>query len=165
MFNHTQALLHSNSAKLIWNSNILWMVEENSDNSTAQLKDYTLRLADSLRRATPVLRAMQQVAESDNVAPATDHVGDGCEDIERLAVDRQIPARLPIRLHLSDDEEESALSKASTQKKAITTDDDGIGSKREREEFSINIARGSSLQRQHVPVLQGEQTKSLCTFK
>ena len=131
------------------------MEEENSDNSTAQLKDYTPRLADSLRRATPALRAMQQVPESDNVAPATDHVGDGCEDTERLAVDRQIPASLPIWLHLSD-EEESALSNASTPKKAITTDDDGIGSKLEREEFSITIARGSSLQRQHVPVLQGE---------
>jgi hypothetical protein len=118
--------------------------EENSDNSTAQLKEYAPRLADTLRRATPVLRAIQHVAGSDNVAPATAHLGTA--------------ARLPIRLHLSD-EEGSALSNASTPKKAMTKGDDGIGSKLAwsptGEEFTIAIARGSSLQRRHVPVLEG----------
>jgi hypothetical protein len=70
----------------------------------------------------------------------------------------QIPARLPIRLHLSD-EEGRALSNASTPKKAMTKGDDGIGSKLAwsptGEEFTIAIARGSSLQRRHVPVLEG----------
>ena len=134
--------------------------DENSDNSTAQLKAYTPRLADTLRRSTPVLRAIQHVAESDNVAPATAHLGDGCRTTGRLAVDRvPIPARLPIRLHLSD-EEGSALSNASTPKKAMTKGDDGGGSKLAwsptGEEFTIAIARGSSsLQRWHVPVLEG----------
>jgi hypothetical protein len=118
------------------------VTEDNSDSSTAQLKEYAPRLADTLRHATPVLRAIQHVAASDNVAPATG----------------QIPARLPIRLHLSD-EEGRALSNASTPKKAMTKGDDGIGSKLAwsptGEEFTIAIARGSSLQRRHVPVLEG----------
>ena len=138
----------------------MWMEDENSDNRTAQLKAHTLRLGDTLRRTTPVHRVIQHVTESDNVARATAHLGDGCKTTERLAVDRQpIPARLPIRLHLSD-EEESALSNASTPQKAITTGDDGIGLKLAcsptEEEVTIAIARGSSLQRQHVPVLEGE---------
>jgi len=121
--------------------------DENSDNSTAQLKPYT--------------RVIQHVAESDNVArAATAHLGDGCKTTERLAVGRQpIPARLPTRLHLYD-EEESALSNASTPKKAITTGDDGIVLKLAwsptGEEVTIAIARGASLQRQLVPVLEGE---------
>ena len=135
------------------------MEDENSDNSTAQLKPYTARLADTLRRTTPVLRAIQHVAESDNVARATAHLGDGCKTTERLAVDRQpVPARLPTRLHLYD-EEESALSNASTPKKTITTGD-GIVLKLAwsptGEEVTIAIARGASLQRQLVPVLEGE---------
>jgi hypothetical protein len=158
-----RALKHSNNC--LTN---LRTEEGNSDNSTAQLKEYTPRLADSLRRATPVVRAIQHVAESDKVAPATDHLGDGCKATERLAVDRQMPARKSIRLHLSD-EEESALSKTSTPKKAIPRGDDGIGSKLAwsptGEEFTIAIASSSPLQRQHVPVLEGEQTKSLCTSK
>ncbi len=134
--------------------------EENSDNSTAQFKEYAPRLADTLWRATPVLRVIQHVAESDNVAPATAHPGDGCKSTGRLAVDRvPIPARPPILLHLSD-EEGSALSNASTPKKAMTKGDDGIGSKLAwsptGEEFTIAIARGSYLQRRHVPVLEGE---------
>ena len=134
--------------------------EENSDKSTAQLKEYTPRRADTLRRASPVLQVIQPVAESDNVAQATAHLGDVCKATERLAVDRQpIPARFPIRLHLSD-EEGSALSNASTRKKAITTGDDGIVLKLAwsptGEEVTIAIARGASLQRQHVPVLEGE---------
>jgi hypothetical protein len=135
--------------------------DKNSDNSTAQLKEYTPRLADALRRATPVLRAIQHVPASDNVAPATAHLGDGCKTTGRLAVERvPIPARLPIRLHLSD-EEGSVLSNASTPKKVMTKGDDGIGSKLAwsptGEEFTIAIARGSSsLQRWHVPVLEGE---------
>jgi len=139
----------------------LRMEDENSDNSTAQLKPYTARLADTLRRTPPVLRAIQHVAESDNVArAATAHLGDGCKTTERLAVDRQpMPARLPTRLHLYD-EEESAPSNASTPKKAITTGDDGIVLKLAwsptGEDFTIAIARGASLQRQHVPVLEGE---------
>jgi hypothetical protein len=133
--------------------------EENSDKSTAQLKEYTPRRADTLRRASPVLQVIQPVAESDNVAQATAHLGDGCKTTERLAVDRQpMPARLPTRLHLYD-EEESALSNASTPKKAMTKGDDGIGSKLAcsptGEAFTIAIARGSSLQRRHVPVLEG----------
>jgi hypothetical protein len=93
------------------------------------------------------------------VATATAHLGDGCKTTGRLAVDvLSIPARLPIRLHLSD-EEGRALSNASTPKKAMTKGDDGIGSKLAwsptGEEFTIAIARGSSLQRRHVPVLEG----------
>jgi hypothetical protein len=138
----------------------LGMEDDNGDNSTAQLKKYTPRLAETLRRTTPVLRAIQHVAGSDNVAPATAHLGHGCKTTERLAVDRQpIPARLPTRLHLPD-EEVSALSNASTPMKAITTGDDGIGLKLAwsptEEEVTIAIARGASLQRQHVPVLEGE---------
>ena len=77
-----------------------------------------------------------------------------------LAAPEPMPARLPIRLHLSDQEESAALSNASTPKKARTKGDDGIGSKLAwsptGEEFTIAIARGSSLQREHVPVLEGE---------
>ena len=136
----------------------LRMEFENSDISTAQLKAYTARLADTLRRTTPVLRAIQHVAESDNVArAATAHLGDGCKTTERLPL--PIPARLPTRLHLYD-EEESAPSNASTPKKAITTGDDGIVLKLAwsptGEEVTIAIARGASLQRQLVPVLEGE---------
>ena len=122
----------------------------------------------SVKLSTPVLRAIQHVPASDNVAPATAHLGDGCRTTERLAVDRQpIPARLPTRLHLSD-EEESALSNASTPMEAITTGDDGIGLKLAwsptGQEVIIAIACGASVQRQHVPGLEGEETKSLCTF-
>ena len=79
------------------------LTEENSGNSTAQLKEHTPHLADTLRRASPVLQAVQPVAESDNVAQATAHLGDDSQSTERLAVDRQpIPAKLPIRQHLSD---------------------------------------------------------------
>ena len=122
----------------------LRMEFENSDNRTAQLKPYT--------------RAIQHVAESDNVARATAHLGDGCKTTERLPVDRQpIPARLPTRLHLYD-EEESALSNASTSKKG----DDGpsivlkLAWSSTGEDFTIAIARSASLQRQLVPVLEGE---------
>jgi hypothetical protein len=78
-----------------------------------------------------------------NILSANAHIGDGGKATEQLAVDRQpIPARLPIRPHLSD-EEQSALSQASTPKKAVTTGDDGLVSKlawSAEEEFTIAIA-------------------------
>ena len=47
------------------------MEEEVSDNTIEQLKEYSTSLAFTGRHTTPVLRAIQRVGDSDNVAPAT----------------------------------------------------------------------------------------------
>ena len=53
----------------------LRMEEEDSDDAIEQLKEYSTSLAFTVRHTTPVLRAIQRVGESDNVAPAN---GDLC---------------------------------------------------------------------------------------
>jgi hypothetical protein len=100
-------------------------MEENSDNSTAQLKEYTPRLADTLRRASPVLPAIQLVAESDYFAQTTAHPGDDCKTTERLAVDRvPIPARLPIRLQFSDEEKSAQEMRRGSKAEADVVDEE-----------------------------------------
>ncbi len=92
------------------------------------------------------------------MASATTLIGDDSKTTERIAVDRQpILARLPIGLHLSD-EEDSALSNGSTPNKAMTKWDDGskLVWSPTGEDFTIAISRGSSIHRQQVPVLEGE---------
>jgi hypothetical protein len=69
------------------------MEEGNSDNSiaVAHCAPYSPRLALTVRHTRPVLpeilRASQRVVESDNVAPATADLCDGCRDNERHAPD------------------------------------------------------------------------------
>ncbi len=80
------------------------------------------------------------------------------EHMHRHARNQASAARPPIRLHLSD-EEERAHSNASTPTKEMRGIE-GIRSKLAwpltGEEFTIAKASGTSLQRQHVPVLDGE---------
>jgi hypothetical protein len=82
----------------------------------------------------------------------------GREPMHRHARNQASAARPPIRLHLSD-EEERAHSNASTPTKEMR----GIEGMRSKlawpltgEEFTIAKAGGTSVQRQHVPVLDGE---------
>ena len=100
--------------------------EENSDKSTAQLKEYTPRRADTLRRASPVLQVIQPVAESDNVAQATAHLGDDCQTTGRQA-GQPIPARLRIRgirQHLSDAEESAQGMRRGSKADADVVDEE-----------------------------------------
>ena len=63
------------------------MAEEDRDNSIAQLQEYSPRRVFTLRHTTPVLRAIQSVGETDNLAPATAHLCDGRKTTERHASD------------------------------------------------------------------------------
>jgi hypothetical protein len=58
------------------------MEEEVSDNTIEQLKEYSTSLAFTGRHTTPVLRAIQRVGDSDNVAPATGDLCHGCKTKE-----------------------------------------------------------------------------------
>ena len=60
---------------------------EEEDDSDEHLKEYSPSFAFTMRRTTPVVRAVRHVCESDSVAPATGDLCDGCKATERHASD------------------------------------------------------------------------------